>query len=128
MTQEDKQSTEHLLKPRYKVIADFPGIKDYSMWVGQIIDADFHRNNLDNIELLDTYPHLFQKLEWWQERKLEEMPEYIYVNERLITKVRKHHTQRYDEFESQDTKYNYAYGICLPATAQQYNDYINKKP
>jgi hypothetical protein len=28
-------------------------------------------------DFYQSYPHLFQKLEWWQERNLEELPKYI---------------------------------------------------
>ena len=64
-------TTEELLKPRYKVIADYP----FMQWaLGQIIllttgnDGDYY---------FEKFPHLFKKLEWWEERKPEDMPEYV---------------------------------------------------
>jgi len=74
---------EELLKPRYKVIADWPGsnlkigttlrqeITDYYSFEEDEKAFTTHRKNLDQ------YPHLFRKLQWWEERTLEEMPQYI---------------------------------------------------
>lgn len=64
-----------LLAPRYKVIADWPSLDE--IVIGDIIEGDiFESESLFNTPMND-YPHLFKKLEWWQERKPEEMPEYI---------------------------------------------------
>ena len=56
---------QELLKPRYKVIADYP---DSVFIVGEI---------LRNPTYESKYPHLFKKLEWWEDRKPEEMPKYL---------------------------------------------------
>jgi hypothetical protein len=70
-------SVEELLKPRYKVIADYP---NNSWSVGEIIDRDWGWDGDDEIGFkhhISHYPHLFQRLEWWQDRKPEEMPRYL---------------------------------------------------
>ena len=75
---------EELLKPRWKVIADYPGRDTAGIEVGDILtisnvdqpsthyvaDSHYYIN-------LDLYPHLFRKLNWWQERKKEDLPEYV---------------------------------------------------
>jgi hypothetical protein len=71
-------SNEELLKPRYKVIADFP----YNTFgeVGSILDRDWGWNGDDENGFkhhISHYPHLFKKLQWWEERKQEGMPEYV---------------------------------------------------
>lgn len=59
---------EELLRPRYKVIADYPS----TFWsIGDIIDPEELHTQFEK------YPHLFQKLEWWQERGIDDMPEYV---------------------------------------------------
>ncbi len=61
---------EELLIPRYKVIADYPGNE---IKVGKVFEP-----NTDWPEsYLKKYPHLFRKLEWWEERELGDMPGYV---------------------------------------------------
>src|SRR5678815_6192710 len=73
-------SNEELLKPRYKVIADMPLLR---FKIGDIHNAHFIPINIWDKETyvrLDIYPHLFRKLEWWEERQPEEVPAYIKFN------------------------------------------------
>jgi hypothetical protein len=70
-------SVEELLKPRYKVIAEMPVL---AFRIGEIYNADFIPIKVNNQQIytrLDIYPHLFKRLEWWEERTVEEMPKYI---------------------------------------------------
>lgn len=67
-------SVEELLKPRYKVIADFP----WSIYkIGDIINSDIlaigarYRNGLNN------FPAIFKKLEWYEDREYKELPQFI---------------------------------------------------
>jgi len=63
-------TVEELLKPRYKVIADYP----YNpVEVGELECSDTEEQG----KFLDQFPHLFKKLEWWEERKECDMPEYV---------------------------------------------------
>lgn len=69
---------EDLLKPRWKVIADYPKSLYH---VGDILNAGWRSEDLiycdhDGPRWRD-YPHLFRKLEWWEDRKPEDMPEYV---------------------------------------------------
>jgi len=65
------KAIDDLLRPRYKVIADYP---DNEFEVGEILPDDVVSNEEDEIL---KYPHLFKKLEWWEERQISEMPEYV---------------------------------------------------
>ena len=66
-------TTEELLKPRYLVIADYPGMDDDGYYIGQVKE-----NIAENYcKLLDKYPHLFRRLEWWEMRDEKDMPEYV---------------------------------------------------
>ena len=69
---------EELLKPRYKVIADYP--KSIHP-IGTIYNCGGTSEDLlycdrDGPRMRD-YPHLFKPLAWWEDRKVEEMPEYV---------------------------------------------------
>jgi hypothetical protein len=79
-------TAEELLKPRFEVIADFPLLKNK---VGEIIIAkkpywrielDFLFLNSSNISP-EAYPHLFRKLNWWEHRKIEDMPKKVGIKE-----------------------------------------------
>jgi hypothetical protein len=98
MNSNNTQAIEELLVPRYKVIDLFPFNQYFS--IGDIIECE----HLDDREHLATheryawleplknssahnttfyesefnkYPHLFRRLEWWEERQPEEMPKYL---------------------------------------------------
>jgi hypothetical protein len=83
-------NTENLIKPKYKVIADYPNcpfevghtlIQDMST-VGEVfveaseLGQPIDKNWLDK-DAVTGYPHLFKRLEWWEEISPEEMPEYL---------------------------------------------------
>lgn len=68
---------EELLKPRYLVTADYPCA---ILEVGQIINTyESAMTYVTESEkaCLKDYPHLFQPLQWWEERKPEDMPEHV---------------------------------------------------
>jgi hypothetical protein len=66
---------QELLKPRYKVIADYPA-SEYP--VGYIIESEtFSIGDVDHN--CYNYPHLFKRLEWWKNRTIEELESVKYV-------------------------------------------------
>lgn len=79
-------TASELLKPRFQVIADYP--KSYFK-AGDILERieratnDYYSNHQFNIsesmllEDLEKYPHLFRKLDWWELRKIEDMPKRL---------------------------------------------------
>ena len=76
---------EKLLIPRYKCIAPMPFDRDKLYNVGDVFTDDGitpvlnqHGTPVYPMEW-DKYPHLFQRLEWWEERKPEDMPEYVKI-------------------------------------------------
>lgn len=74
---------ERLLAPRWKVIQDFPFNTFYKVG-GIIIDDGVNVSRNENgIPVYDcewdNFPAIFKKLEWWEERTVEEMPEYVKV-------------------------------------------------
>lgn len=77
---------EQLLTPRYKVIKMWPEMGERGYQEGQIITLDGHYNkqryavvNGNHIYdvFLDTFPHLFELMKWWEGRTPNELPEYV---------------------------------------------------
>lgn len=111
---------EQLLMPRFKVIANYPG-SPYK--VGKIItlnkiygtspaalisayagNAETHYWPLHEFE---KYPAIFQRLEWWEERAIENLPQYCKVTEKAVYDMGAgvHQISHYRI----DDKYEYAY-------------------
>lgn len=148
---------EELLKPRYKVIADYP-FNPYN--IGDLVvfsDSmeSFHltttwfwdegekmeSDNYSSIKTIEKYPHLFQPLPWWSDRKIEDLPDYVksnpeYAKPGLVFKV--FEVKEYEDgicithndigdinkpFSSTPTHLKY----FLPATKEEFEEYINQK-
>lgn len=74
-------TAKELLMPRFKVIADYPcNTNRIGEQLERIADNLFVVSRLGNIssvyttEALCMYPHLFRQLNWWEYRKVEDMP------------------------------------------------------
>ncbi len=91
---------QELLTPRYQVIATYP---NSPFLIGRILLFDeydrvnniyWHKYSEDEPIHLDTgdvgkYSHIFKKLEWWEQRKPDDMPlfiklEYEYLHIKFI--------------------------------------------
>jgi hypothetical protein len=125
---------EELLKERYKVISDYPGCV---FRLGEILEAtEFPQRwaaekfNLNNNHPA-YYPNIFKKLEWWEERKKEEMPIYI----KSLSDGRVAKSEKWDIKKNQLSDENtyavvgrfcwFVRGIS-PATEEEYNSQFNK--
>lgn len=71
-------STEDLMKPRYKVIADYPSS---SYKIGEIIQLDKDQKNAKLY--YSSFPAIFSPLEWWEERELTDMPKYLMTKDEM---------------------------------------------
>ena len=70
-------TTQELISPRYKVIADYP----HSLYpIGYVIHE---AANLEGFTFFSTevhkYPHIFKPLAWYEEREEKDMPAYIKI-------------------------------------------------
>lgn len=76
--------TVDLLKPRYKVIADYP---ETPYTIGEIYEGDtFYNGSKETRCEHENYPAIFKKLEWWEDRELEDMRTIKYVSYISLTK------------------------------------------
>lgn len=122
------QSNEELMRRRYKVIAQYPFSAHPT---GEIIKATTSGT------YFDQYPHLFKKLEWWEDRKLEEMPEYLtcqspdfVFKKGDVIKVDKWlesfgPTLRF--YSSHTNKITLHPHLYTPATISEYEQYLNQQ-
>jgi hypothetical protein len=121
-------NTDTLLKPRYKVIADYPDSK-YS--VGDILpgcfsdwdedaDDDFIDEQMRHVK---KFPHLFRRLEWWEERSVDEMPRYIKHKLGGYHEVFQWHKNSKDVWIC-DAKIAYFFiGDIVPITEEEYSKF-----
>lgn len=135
------KQTIDLMKPRYRVIADWPSLDE--IVIGDIIEGEiFESESLFNTPMHD-FPHLFKKLEWWEERKPEDMPGYVKVNSEKtslfkdsVLKVKlwgkRVSEELYCLIDEDRTKtfadlYKYSPEHFLPATKEEFDNYLKSK-
>jgi hypothetical protein len=89
----EKSQVEKLLQPRYRV-SDmmWPG-RPATLKKGAIVHGDDFFQNYRNIKIAD-FPHLFTLLQWWEDRKLEELPQFVRVTQEYLDLVIKSPTSR----------------------------------
>jgi hypothetical protein len=151
-------SIEELLKPRYKVIADYP-FRDHFL-LSEIIELNEFdgRNHLSKDmqewfvikpklngtgspmswyeSNFNKYPHLFKRLEWWEERDEKDMPEYVkHKIDAEVYKLKKQaETTPSDAYcvkrasiESESYYQWLSLYDLLPATYEEYEQYLQSQ-
>lgn len=131
-------SIEELLKPRIKVIERWPDMDKNKYYVGQIITLPCYERSSKQWFIqdeeskiydayFDSYPHLFKRLEWWQERDEKDMPEYLKYKSKII-KIDKWFYMANDlRFHSETTFITSGPYGSLPATREEYEQYLQSK-
>lgn len=133
------KTVEGLLKPRYKVIADYP----QSIWkVGESLPEFPPTWCAEN---LDKFPKIFRKLEWYEERKEEDMPDYL-KRIKFAELLSWHNIELNEVVEVSKWIYQEKIGLCfftktednsqlnydlscfVPATYEEYLQYNNQLP
>ena len=121
-------TTEELMQPRYKVIADYPGNHQRIGHIYTVIgDEESIKNWCSN---KDYYPHLFKKLEWWEEREEKDLPKY--VKGRVSFMVAKLNRIDFEDssewiFYLDDAHIPYSCHHWFPATREEYEQYQQSK-
>lgn len=125
-----------LLLPRYKVIAGFP---DSKFTIGETIEMmafdidakEFYDNKFLLESYYSDYPAIFKKLEWWEERTVDEMPEYLKNKTAIPVTFSKVEKWEFEGKERWITLSGRMPFVALmwaidPASESEYNDYISK--
>ncbi len=75
----ENNTPEELMKPRYLVIAKYPHMEQDQVGVGNVIRIYGMGFMFPDkvMELYDSCPANFRKLEWWEFREVLQMPEYV---------------------------------------------------
>jgi len=130
--------THELLTPRYKVEADYP---NSPFKVGDILMIEKHElhefvrhGHLVTLHsTIQQYPHLFRRMNWWEQRQIDDMPEYVKCVDSDCTEYFKVTDWVFSEEENclckvDDDVYTgigYDYeGNITPATETEYLDYL----
>ena len=147
-------SPEELLRPRKKVLVKYlhspyevgailtKPDNDRSIhltttpWVSEFTEMPMIENHYNWVEL-DKYPELFKTLHWSQERKPEDLPEYVKATKSIL------HLQTGSVYKTTEWSYRLGMAECAscfipalnriyagdnftPATEQEYNNFINE--
>ena len=132
---------EELMKPRYKVIADYPGS---GRSVGDIItDTHAEQKPYEWLkENAEKYPHLFKKLQWWHLREESQLPKYVGFKNEANAFNWVHPVVKWDELREGEPGYctisftnleglfeemSMMIGGLTPATESEYNTFIESK-
>ena len=128
---------------RYEVIARMPYFMH--LFAGDILVPKHHalagdcwgREDEEDVSKWITfcpdYPHLFRPLKWWEHVPVDELPKYLKRNRDGIVIGVKYEKSKngikvrnieYPKFVYDFKEYT---NICVPATEQEYNDYLTKQ-
>lgn len=109
-----------LMKPRCKVIADYPDSRNE---VGQIIcDVTTYMEAFYN-----KYPAIFRRLEWWEHRDVSDMPRYLKHSVGGFVLMVSEYTMLNGKVLFKGHRVGQPTSWYIPATEQEYNDYLNSK-
>ena len=74
-------TTEELLQPRFKVISPYPcSIHKLGDIILTYKSAMSYAVQIDDVSekiCLEDYPNIFKKLKWFEDREIEDLPEYL---------------------------------------------------
>jgi hypothetical protein len=138
---------------RFKVTERWPDMDKQGYYVGQIIELPLREGGQDYHFIGETknkyydafyegYPHLFKKLEWFEEISIDQMPEYLKLKQKsfltaeilepeTIVKVLKHFSCSNGEPNERGCQIFgndfLAYFKTEPATKEQYEEYKSKQ-
>lgn len=135
------KTVEELLNPRYKVIAGWPNAAipvatiltlKGSTWEAATPMGESPWYRIDEYDF-NEWPHLFKKLEWYEDRQLEEMPEYIKFYVPLPQKVKYGKVVNWIpkidcmwvQVESNPSQNLVLGSEDFPCTKEEYNQYIS---
>lgn len=117
---------EHLLEPRFKVIAGYPG----TLWsVGAIIEYCITTETPEDFTAYyQQWPHLFKRLAWYEERRLHNLPAFVKFTDGKVCNVEGYGNTAggtlHVMFLHEGKLRSRPVRMCVPATEQEYNDYL----
>ena len=134
----NKDNIQELLKPRYKVIADYPEMERHNIRIGDVITrsespmyADKTQDGTPVVAIdHEIFPAVFRRLEWWEDMDVKDMPEYLQRNtkDKIIFKAVKHNVDATHGlgFVTSEGKIK-SYCNYLPTTETEYLNQNNQQ-
>jgi hypothetical protein len=119
---------EELLIPRIQCTEPFLGMQSQGFEPGIIYELYPGDDYEFNMSLPQKYPLNFKMLNWWEQRKIEDMPGYFKTPTGRILKVTKHFVgSAGDMFEYGNGQGWVDYKMCEISNGEEYNDFNNSK-
>lgn len=124
-----KEMINDLLKEKFKVIAPIPWTH---FRVGEIVSNEslrgYKENNVYATKMdLSNFPHLFKRMQWFEDRTEDQMPEFVRYQSKgedaRYIRVFKHFTNRDGAFNIYGFMFEnefYSYKHCTPITEEEY--------
>jgi len=126
-----------LLKPRWKVIADYPGMESHNLKQDDIItrseSAMYADTTQDGNPVVainhDFFPAIFCELHWSDDREISDMPDYVkpIKAKMYVFKVKYYTNDKVYFINNNGNTCSQPLDTMLPADESEYNDYINSK-
>lgn len=141
------KTIEEILKPRYKVMIDYPGS---NFPLGEIIEFHDKKSNMCSIDgipdfiskphtvrngctamhsirFFELYPQVFHKLLWWEFREADDMPEYVKTNNSEVYKFKNKTAEFQIECDGKSgNNYFRHLSFLNPATQEEFLSDLNK--
>ena len=125
---------EQFLQPRYKVTADYPLSKLYFN-VGDILywNEQYESYRIDekqvamNKDTVESFPHLFRPLQWWEDREEKDLPKFVKHGENGKPRKVFEYVLRWNEVVFEGGRTRKINKDWLPATETEYNSYLKSK-
>lgn len=120
-------TVEELMKPRYRVLTDWPRSEFEVGEILTMIQTKSHEHLWNGnpakyitVKECDQYPHLFKKMNWWEEREEKDMPEYVKTNTQVVKVTGWAACYQVVEWETGDVPFEGATRFWIPATKEEY--------
>ena len=121
---------KNLLTPRYRVENPYPEMGRHNIEVGDILTDNsitaVTNQNGDAIFAFEweTFPNIFKPLSWWEERALEDMPEYVKSGQGNSVRKVKGYELHWNKIILDGGKVR-SISQWFPATLTEYQSFIN---
>ena len=129
-------TVDKLMMPRIKVIAPMPLMTNKVGSFLYYLEGSFGIKTIMNdqhyypLEYFKIWPHIFKICDWWEERTIDEMPEYVKdIRTGHFYKVlQPYHNSRiwHSDFEMEMIYLQRYASNYLPATKEEYDQFINQ--
>lgn len=129
-------TTDELMKPRYKQIADYPNSLFKTgdiLYIFETVEEceafntrEGHAPRLNSYDQWGKYPDIYQRLQWWQDRLPENMPEYVKDENGIVGKLGERYSRNLKNcvmvtFKEGNAIVNH-FKHWLPATKDEYDN------